>query len=102
MIADDPSTAIDYFNAHGNAKSRKWSPRQLFERNLIPNNGENIYIDYNRSGIAGAGTPRAPNLTNRPAVLTSFSATVADSRVNLHWVSAAESGNLEMWIGRSS
>ena len=99
LIADDPSTAIDYFNAHGNAKP-EWSPRQLFERNLIPNNGENIYIDYNRSGIAGAGTPRAPNLTNRPAVLTSFSATVADSRVNLHWVSAAESGNLEWIIDR--
>lgn len=92
-------TIIDYFNYAG-GEMESWSAGQLFERTRWPNDGSNIYLDYDRSRTTSAGSPGGTNDTSLPVLLSSFAATVENNRVNLQWATSAELDNFEWVIER--
>ena len=90
---------VDQFNDAG-GEMESWSSGQLFERTRWPNDGSNIYLDYDRSRTTSAGTPGGTNDTSLPVLLSSFAATVENNRVNLQWATSAELDNFEWLIER--
>ena len=92
---------VDLFNNAGGDKL-SWSAGQLFERTRFPNDGSNIYLDWDRSRTAQAGTPGEENDTSLPVHLSLFAATIVDHKVQLHWETASEIDNLEWLIERRS
>ncbi len=90
---------VDLFNNAGGDMS-SWSSGQLFERTRFPNDGSNIYLDWDRSRTAQAGTPGEENDTSLPVNLSLFAASVIDQQVLLRWETASEIDNSEWLIER--